>query len=388
LVSTSDQTITIGKANQSLSFTSSASSPKVNETYTPVVTSTHSSTGVATSITPSVTIDSASAAICSISSGIVSFNAEGSCVINADAVSSTNYNSATTASQTLTITVVTTTSAPSSSASSNTPTPTPSPSSGVRPNATRPIIRNVVERPAPEVRVPDITPNLPQLNNPALRPVFPSRNLPTIPNNFDTGLAITDNLGRLPLSEPGEKQIKVGNEFVPVIETVSPQGALTLSIPESVNVSPIEVSIQTTDIKGQNIPAPDDGIIRAVKGQTITVSGDGLTPGSTYSVWLFSEPTKLGEGKVSGDATFSKVFLVPDQLATGSHTLQINGINSDQKVVSLTTGVILTEVREIQNVGDSNSGLIAYAILFIFFLLLIIAILLRYIRKQQLKYLV
>jgi hypothetical protein len=138
---------------------------------------------------------------------------------------------------------VTTTSAPSSSASSNTPTPTPSPSSGVRPNATRPIIRNVVERPAPEV-----VPNLPQLNNPALRPVFPSRNLPTIPNNFDTGLAITDNLGRLPLSEPGEKQIKVGNEFVPVIETVSPQGALTLTIPESINVSPIEVSIQTTDI--------------------------------------------------------------------------------------------------------------------------------------------
>jgi hypothetical protein len=105
-------------------------------------------------------------------------------------------------------------------------------------------------------------------------------------------------------------------------------------------------------------------------------------------VWLFSEPTKLGEGKVSGDATFNKVFLVPDQLATGSHTLQINGINSDQKVVSLTTGVILTEVKEIQNVGDSNSDLIAYAILFIFFLLLIIAILLRYIRKQQLKYLV
>jgi hypothetical protein len=383
LVSTSDQTITTSKANQSLSFTSSASSPKVNETYAPVVTSTHSSTGVATSITPSVTIDSASAAICSISSGIVTFNAAGSCVINADALSSTNYNSATTASQTLTITVVTTTSAPSSSASSNTPTPTPSPSSGVRPNATRPIIRNVVERPAPEV-----VPNLPQFNNPALRPVFPSRNLPTIPNNFDTGLAITDNLGRLPLSEPGEKQIKVGNEFVPVIESVSPQGALTLSIPESVNVSPIEVSIQTTDIKGQNIPAPDDGIIRAVKGQTITVSGDGLTPGSTYSVWLFSEPTKLGEGKVSGDATFNKVFLVPDQLATGSHTLQINGINSDQKVVSLTTGVILTEVKQIQNVGDSNSDLIAYAILFIFFLLLIIAILLRYIRKQQLKYLV
>jgi hypothetical protein len=385
-VSTSNQTITIGKANQSLNFTSSASSTKVNDTYTPVATSTHSSTGVTTSITPSITIDSDSADVCSITGGIVTFAAAGSCVINADAIASTNYNSATTTSQTLTITVVPPTNSNSSNASA--PTPTPSPSAGLRPNATNPIIRNVIERPLPEVRVPDVTPNLPQINSPALRPVFPSRTTPTIPNSLDTGLAITDNFGRLPLSEPGEKQIKVGNDFVPVIENVSPQGAMTLTIPETINVAPIQVAIQTTDIKGQNIPAPDDGIIRAVKGQTITVSGDGLIPGSKFSVWLFSEPTKLGEGKVSGDSTFNKVFLVPDKLPPGSHTLQINGINTDQKVISLTTGVILTEVKQIQTVGDSNSDLIAFAILFIFFLLFIIAILLRYIRKQQLKYLV
>jgi hypothetical protein len=341
---------------------------------------------VTTSITPSITIDSDSADVCSITGGIVTFAAAGSCVINADAIASTNYNSATTTSQALTITVV----PPSNSNSSNAsaPTPTPSPSAGLRPNATNPIIRNVIERPLPEIRNPITIPNLPQINSPALRPVFPSRTNPTIPNNLDTGLAITDNLGRLPLSEPGEKQIKIGNDFVPVIENVSPQGAMTLTIPETINVAPIEVAIQTTDIKGQTIPAPDDGIIRAVKGQTITVSGDGLIPGSKFSVWLFSEPTKLGEGKVSGDSTFNKVFFVPDKLPTGSHTLQINGINSDQKVISLTTGVILTEVKQIQTVGDSNSEIIAFAILFIFFLLFIIAILLRYIRKQQLKYLV
>jgi hypothetical protein len=245
-----------------------------------------------------------------------------------------------------------------------------------------------VERPAAENREPAQIPNLPAINNPSLRPVFPTRTTPSIPNNFDTGLAITDNLGRLPLSEPGEKQIKIGNDFVPVIETVSPEGAMTLTIPESANIAPIEVAIQTTDIQGQNIPAPDDGIIRAVKGQTITVAGDGLTPGTTYSVWLFSEPTKLGEGKVMADTSFNKVFLIPDDLPTGSHTLQINGINSDKKVISLTTGVILTEVKQIQNVGESSSDLIGYAILIIFFLLLVIAILLQYIRKQQIKYLV
>jgi hypothetical protein len=184
---------------------------------------------------------------------------------------------------------------------------------------------------------------------------------------------------------PGEKQIKVGNEFVPIIEKVSPEGGMTLSVPESLNVAPIEVAIQTTDVKGQNMPTPDDGIIRAVKGQTITVAGDGLTPGSKFSVWLFSEPTKLGEGIVSDDSTFKKVFLIPDELETGSHTLQINGMSSDKKVVSLTTGVILTEVKQIQTISQSNSDLLAYSIILIFILLSVIAFLLRYIRKQQLN---
>jgi hypothetical protein len=132
-----------------------------------------------------------------------------------------------------------------------------------------------------------------------------------------------------------------------------------------------------------NIPASDDGILRAVKGQTITVSGEGLTPGSTYSAWLFSEPTKLGEGKVGADSKFEKVFFVPQDLATGEHTLQINGINSDKKVVSLTTGVILTDVRIIQNVRESDARLVAWAIIFIFILLFIIGFLLKYIRRLQ-----
>jgi hypothetical protein len=175
----------------------------------------------------------------------------------------------------------------------------------------------------------------------------------------------------------------VGGNFLPIQEFITPEGNTGFTIPESTNVSPIEVVLQTTDIEGQNIPASDDGILRAVKGQTITVSGEGLTPGSTYSAWLFSEPTKLGEGKVGADSKFEKVFLVPENLETGEHTLQINGINSDKKVVSLTTGVILTDVRVIQNVSESDGRIVAYAILIIFLLLFIIALLLGYIKRFQ-----
>lgn len=58
-------------------------------------------------------------------------------------------------------------------------------------------------------------------------------------------------------------------------------------------------------------------------------------------------------------------------------------INSDKKVVSLTTGVILTDVRVIQNVSESDGRIVAYAILFIFLLLFIIALLLGYIKRLQ-----
>ena len=97
----------------------------------------------------------------------------------------------------------------------------------------------------------------------------------------------------------------------------------------------------------------------------------------------FSSATKLGEGKVGADSKFEKVFFVPQDLATGEHTLQINGINSDKKIVSLTTGVILTDVRLIQNVSESDARHVAWAIIFIFLLLFIIGYLLKYIRRLQ-----
>jgi hypothetical protein len=369
-VSATDQTITIGKANQTLAFTSTSSSPKINDTYTPVVTSRHSSNGTATGITPTISVDISSAAICSISAGVITFDAQGTCVINADADSSDNFNAASTTSQTVTVAVVPSSSARAAAITINT--------SLIRSN-----IKNIIEKLLPEIKNPGNIINLPSLNNLNLKPLFPTRAVPVLPNNLDTGLAITDNLGRLPLSQPGEKQMKVGNEFVPIVERVSPEGAMTLSMAESMNVAPIEIAIQATDIKGQNMPAPDDGILRAVKGQTITVEGDGLTPGSKFSVWLFSEPTKLGEGIVSDDSTFKQVFMVPDGLPTGSHTLQINGVNSDKKVVSLTTGVIVTEVKQIQTISSSNSEIIAWAIIFIFILLFIIGYLLKYIRRLQ-----
>ena len=78
------QTFTVGKGAPTLSFTSSASNPKVSGNYSPVASS--SSTGVVT-----YTIDASSAAVCSISAGVVTFNTVGTCKVNANQVTDANW---------------------------------------------------------------------------------------------------------------------------------------------------------------------------------------------------------------------------------------------------------------------------------------------------------
>lgn len=91
------QTFTIAKGDQSVAITNDPGTSKVNTTYTPTATST--STGAVT-----FTIDAGSSSVCSISGGVVSFNAVGSCVILGDSAASANWNAATQGSLTVTVT--------------------------------------------------------------------------------------------------------------------------------------------------------------------------------------------------------------------------------------------------------------------------------------------
>ena len=89
------QSFNVGKGSQTLSFTSSVpASPKVGGTYSPTATSS-------VGLTPTITVDSASAAICSISGGVVSFNAVGNCVLDANQAGNANYLAATQIQQTV-----------------------------------------------------------------------------------------------------------------------------------------------------------------------------------------------------------------------------------------------------------------------------------------------
>jgi hypothetical protein len=94
----SAQTITVSKADQSISFISTVpAEPVALDTYTPTATA---SSGLAVSFS----IASASSSVCSISAGVVTFNTQGSCVLEANQAGNAGvYNAANTVSQTIAV---------------------------------------------------------------------------------------------------------------------------------------------------------------------------------------------------------------------------------------------------------------------------------------------
>jgi hypothetical protein len=104
------QTFAVGKGAQTVSFTSTApiNATVGGPTYMPTAKST-------SGLTVALTIDRASAAICSITSGVVRLQAAGTCIIDANQAGNANYNAAPQVQQTFTVGKAITTTALSSS---------------------------------------------------------------------------------------------------------------------------------------------------------------------------------------------------------------------------------------------------------------------------------
>ncbi len=109
----------VNVANQAITYTSTAPSATVGgATYTPTAIST-------SGLTVAITVDASSSSICTISGGVVSFIAAGTCTLDANQAGNSNYNAATQVQQAVTVvtptpttTVVYSSSNPSAASSS------------------------------------------------------------------------------------------------------------------------------------------------------------------------------------------------------------------------------------------------------------------------------
>jgi hypothetical protein len=95
-VSSAPQNITITRESQTISISSSPTSPTALDTYVVHATAT-------SGLSVDVTVDNSSSSICSISGSNVTFLTSGSCVINANQLGDTNFTAAAQVQQTITV---------------------------------------------------------------------------------------------------------------------------------------------------------------------------------------------------------------------------------------------------------------------------------------------
>jgi hypothetical protein len=103
------------------------------------------------------------------------------------------------------------------------------------------------------------------------------------------------------------------------------------------------VDVPSTD--GRVEPAEGGGaLIELVEDDVADVSGDGFLPGTRADVWLFSTPTLLGTVTIAPDGSFSGRVPVTG-IATGEHTLQLQGVGRDGYVRAANLGVAVVPRR-------------------------------------------
>ncbi len=73
-----------------------------------------------------------------------------------------------------------------------------------------------------------------------------------------------------------------------------------------------------------------------------TVTGTGFNPGSTVQMWLFSEPTYLGQISVDSDGSFQGSIEV-GTVEPGSHTLQLMGTSNQGTPRSASLSVVVNQ---------------------------------------------
>jgi uncharacterized repeat protein (TIGR02543 family) len=103
------------------------------------------------------------------------------------------------------------------------------------------------------------------------------------------------------------------------------------------------VAIEIKSLDSKNVDKKVDSSSTLVFEQTgqASIAGAGFKPVSTIRVWIFSEPTYLGEIPVNPDGSFDAKLLVPASLPIGNHTLQINGVSPSDELISQTLGVLV-----------------------------------------------
>lgn len=329
------QTVTVNKITQSISFRSTPPSPaNVGATYTVTVDST-------AFLAATIVIANQSSSVCSISAGVVSFTAAGVCVISASQGGNDSYSSAA-ASQSVTVVALaaaatTTTTQPSTAvaapASPEATAPTSATTPAVTSTTTTVPATKKSTRGATTTTTSSTTTTTTTTTTIPADPTSPQAGADGLPPNLDAG-EVTAMVRR--------QSVKVRVERL--------EEAVMLTLPNDVRIT-----IGRTAPGGDTVAVAADGVLRIYRDELADVAVDGLIPGTTYTVYMFSDPIELGRGEANSAGAVKTAVQVPKDAAYGGHTLQFNGVGPGGEMVSTSVGF---EVLERQN----NTALVVFAL--------------------------
>ena len=352
-----------------------------------VVTSTSGTPGTALTLTTSggsgtgnvsYTVVDGTATGCAISAGQLTSTTPGTCLVTATKAADSDYSSISSVQTTVTFATPVT----NSNIVPPTPTPSPTPTTSPTPRptpTTAPLLPLPVVSPTP---TPTPTPTLGPINLiPQLEPtpgvVFGSTNpIPQI---------LVDLLSK-PLAYVLEQLSQS-----PLLPTLAPSESLAYENGSPVEIQLVktdtengyvlrgdgwEVALEATDSSGTPLRLDDSGNIILNNDRFVQFSGTGFAPGSIVKVWLFSEPSEVGEVLADASGNFIGQAQLPEGIPTGEHTVQLNGLTQDGQLRSVSLGVlvepvVIPTIAPIDFTPLWNIALAAAAVVLIFFLVLL-----------------
>jgi hypothetical protein len=87
----------------------------------------------------------------------------------------------------------------------------------------------------------------------------------------------------------------------------------------------------------------ESGRVQMVQSNLVVTEGNGLAPNTEFAVYLFSEPTLLGVGRTNDRGEFFASFELENEIPTGDHTLQVNGLMTDGRTSSVSVPVTVLD---------------------------------------------
>ena len=150
----------------------------------------------------------------------------------------------------------------------------------------------------------------------------------SVGSSLATSAGIPTPVTVVPLSE--EKRVSIGDGSWTLLVDVDPE----------------------TGVVGGTPGAP---VVQVTQDSVGSASGEGFMPGTTASVWMFSDPTLLGTVTVGEDGSFTAEFQMDSTyLPVGTHTLQVQGVGDDGYIKAANLGVDVQAPADLTSTGSSG----------------------------------